>query len=228
MLGLLAKKVGMTQVFDEEGNSVPVTVLELFENVITEKRTIEKNGYTALQIGAKAEAEEKDINKPEAGHLKKNNLKFFKLLKEFRVPAETVAKYEIGTELSSEEVLGGEGSLVDIAGRPIGKGTSGRIQRWNQHRRTMSHGTKHHRQIGSAGAGTTPGRVFKGLKMPGRDSQDVTISHLAIVKHLPEKKVVLVRGAVPGHKGAIVSIKPSKQKGKWNELARQLGKAVSA
>jgi len=223
MLGLLARKVGMTQVFDEEGNGIPVTVLELMENVVTDKKTPEKHGYSAIQIGAETVTEKK-LSKAEAGNLKKKELPLCRVLKEFRVSSEMLGKYELGKELNPSEVLGQDGSLVDVTARPIGKGTTGRIKRWNQHRRTMTHGTKHHRQIGSCGAGTTPGHVFKGLRMPGRDSEDVTISHLTLFKYIPEKKALLIKGAVPGHDGAIVSIKASKEKGKWNQTALLIGK----
>ncbi|MDJ0625524.1 MAG: 50S ribosomal protein L3 [Candidatus Caenarcaniphilales bacterium] len=228
MLGLLAKKVGMTQIFDENGDAIPVTILELLENVVTEKKTKEKTGYTAIQIGANEASKEEKLSKPELGNLKKNNLPLFRILKEFRVSGEEVEKYELGKELNPAEVLGDNGCLVDVTGRPIGRGTSGRIKRWNQHRRLMTHGTKHHRQIGSAGPGTTPGRVFKGLKMAGRDNEDITISKLTLVKYVPEQKALLIKGAVPGHKGAIVSVKPSNKKGEWNRNALLIGKRKAA
>jgi large subunit ribosomal protein L3 len=228
MLGLLAKKVGMTQVFDAEGNGVPVTVLEILENAITEKRNQKEHGYNAIQIGGEAAAKESKLTKPEIGHLKKSNSPLFRTLKEFRVSAELLEKYEVGQALDAGEILGEEGSLVDVTSRPIGRGTSGRIQRWNQHRRTMTHGTKHHRQIGSAGAGTTPGRVLKGLHMPGRDNNLRTTSHLMLVKlmEIEGKKVALVKGSVSGYKGCMVVVQASKKLGTWNKLAFDLGKAV--
>lgn len=227
MLGLLTRKVGMTQVFDEEGNGIPVTVLEVLENVVTDKKTKVKNGYTAIQIGAQVVSENK-LSKAEVGNLKKKDLPLCRILKEFRVSEEIVNKLELGKELDPAEILGQDGSLVDVSSRPIGKGTTGRIKRWNQHRRTMTHGTKHHRQIGSAGAGTTPGRVFKGLHMPGRDSEIVTISHLTLFKYIPEKKALLIKGAIPGFDGALVSIKASKKKGEWNKTALLVGKRKAA
>ncbi len=226
-LGLIAKKVGMTQVFDQDGNAVPVTVVQLLENVVTKKLTKEKNGYTALQIGYE-ETKESKLSKAQVGNLKKAELPLLRRLKEFRVSEEVLGAYEVGKELDVVQVLGEEGSSIDVTGRPIGKGTSGRIKRWNQSRRTMTHGTKHHRQIGSCGAGTTPGRVFKGLHMPGREDNDVTISHLQVFKYLPEKKVVLIKGAIPGFDGAILSIKPSKKKGEWNKTALLIGKRKAA
>ncbi len=228
MLGLLARKVGMTQIFDAEGNAIAVTVLELLENVVTAKMTADKNGYNAIQIGGEAVDNENDLSKPELGSLKKKELKPFRELKEFRVPADLVGKYEVGAELDPAEIIGAEGTLVDITGRPIGRGTTGRIKRWNQSRRRMTHGTKHHRQIGSAGAGTTPGHVFKGLRMPGRDKENVTISHLTFVRYVPEQKVLLIKGAVPGFNGALLSIKPSKKKGEWNKSAVAIGKRRAA
>jgi len=223
MIGLFARKVGMTQVFDGEGNAIPVTILELLENVVTAKLTTEKNGYSALQIGAEI-VKEKKLTKPQIASLQKKNLALFRTLKEFRVAPEVVSKYEIGAELDAGEILGEEGSLIDVKARPIGKGTTGRIKRWNQSRRRMSHGTKHHRQIGSAGAGTTPGRVFKGLHMPGRDSEDVTISHLKLFKYIPEKKALLIKGAIPGFDGALIQVKPSLKKGEWNKTALSICK----
>jgi large subunit ribosomal protein L3 len=228
MIGLLARKVGMTQVFDSEGNAVAVTILELLENVVTAQLTQEKNGYNAIQVGADEVKAEKVLSKGEVGNLKKKNLKLFRTLKEFRVSDELVKKYEVGAELDAAEILGAEGSLVDVSGRPIGKGTTGRIKRWNQSRRRMSHGTKHHRQIGSAGAGTTPGRVFKGLNMPGRDNENITISHLKFFKYIPEKKAVLVKGAVPGFDGALLWVKQSKKAGEWNKTALLVGKRKAA
>lgn len=228
MLGFLTKKVGMTQVFDADGNAVPVTVLEFLENVVTDKKDLEKNGYTAIQLGAEAESKESRMSKGELGNLKKKNLPNFRELREYRVAADVLAKYEIGAALDPTEVLGAEGELIDASARPIGRGTRGRIKRWNQHRRLMTHGTKHHRQIGSAGAGTNPGRVFKGLDMPGRDDNDVTISHLTIFKYYPDKKVILVKGAVPGHKGAVVSLRRSLKKGEWNKAALEIGKRRAA
>ncbi|MDX1919708.1 MAG: 50S ribosomal protein L3 [Candidatus Caenarcaniphilales bacterium] len=228
MLGVLAKKIGMTQVFDAEGNAIPVTVLEFLENVVTEKKTVEKHGYNAVQLGGQTETHENRVSKGEIGNFKKKNLPIFRFLKEYRVPKEIVDKYEIGAELDPAEILGAEGELIDATARPIGRGTRGRIKRWNQHRRLMTHGTKHHRQIGSAGAGTNPGRVFKGLKMPGRESHDVTISHLTVFKYFPEKKVVLVKGAVPGYKGAFISLRKSRKKGEWNKSALQVGKRQAA
>lgn len=223
MLGLFARKIGMTQVFDTAGNAIPVTVLELLENVITAKLSTGKNGYNALQVGAEI-VKEKKLTKAQLGSLQKKNLALFRTLKEFRVGAEDLNKYEVGAELNPEEILGEEGNLLDITGKPIGKGTTGRIKRWNQSRRRMSHGTKHHRQIGSAGAGTTPGRVFKGLHMPGRDSENITIIHAKLFKYIPEKKAVLIKGAVPGFDGALIQIKPSRKKGEWNKSALVIGK----
>lgn len=223
MLGLLAKKVGMTQVFDTEGNAVPVTVLELLENKVTQKKTSElKDGYDALQIGS-GELKESKLNKAEIGHLKSKlgeDIKYFGLLKEFRADSEEIKKYEVGSILTPEEVLGEEGTLVDITSRPKGKGTTGRIKRWSQHRRNMTHGAKHHRQIGSAGAGTTPGHVIKGKRMPGRDSNKVTISHSLYFKYDKENRIILVKGAVPGHKGSIVCLKKSLAKKDWNKSSK--------
>lgn len=225
MLGFMAKKVGMTQVFDEEGNAVPVTVLEILENVITQKKeTKGDDGYNAFQIGTQEETKEYRMSGPEIGHLKKKNLKLFRTLKEFRVSEELLGKYNIGDSLNPSDILGGEGALLDAQAKPKGKGTMGRIKRWSQHRRTMSHGTKHHRQIGSAGAGTTPGRVIKGKKMPGRENLFTTIRHLLLFKCDLENGLLLVRGAVPGANGSLIVLQKSKPKTGWNAYARSVSK----
>ena len=222
MPGLFGRKIGMTQIFDEEGNAVPVTLIQLLENTVTAKLLPEKNGYAAIQVGCEVVTPQK-LSKPERNHLSKNNLPIFRQLKEFRVSVDLLEKYQIGSKLEVSDILGGEETLVDITGKPKGKGTQGRIKRWNQSRRRMSHGTKHHRQIGSAGAGTTPGRVFPGLHMPGRDSNLVTIRKLRVIKILAEKNLILIKGGVPTHKQGLLVIQPSVTSG-WNQRALSLGK----
>ncbi|MDX1919049.1 MAG: 50S ribosomal protein L3 [Candidatus Caenarcaniphilales bacterium] len=221
--GLLARKVGMTQIFDEEGNAIPVTLLELFENTITEIRTIQKHGYAALQVGA-IKTKEYKLSKAEIGHCTKNEIAPLRLLREFRTYPEITSKFKIGDQLSPSDVLGEDGSLIDITSNPIGKGTRGRIKRWNQRRRPMGHGSKHHRQQGSIGPGTDPGRVFKGMRMGGRDHEEVTLRKLTLVKFDSELNVLVVKGAVPGFNGAILAVKPSVKKGEWNQHAVKLGK----
>ncbi len=225
MLGLMTKKRGMTQIFDEEGSAIPVTVLEVLENVIIQKKSSnEKDGYNAIQIGSVEEEKEQRLTKAEVNHCKKKELKVFRELKEFRVDESFIQKYNVGDVLNPEEVLGQKGALLEATSRPKGKGTTGGIKRWHHHRRPMSHGAKHHRHIGSAGAGTTPGRVFKGKHMPGRDSNDVTIPNLELVSYNSEHGFILVKGAVAGAKNSLVILKAAKPKKGWNAHAVKVGK----
>jgi large subunit ribosomal protein L3 len=210
-LGLLGRKVGMTQIFDKEGLVVPVTVVKLGENIVTECMTKEKNGYTAIQVGGFKLAEKK-LTKPEAGVFKKRELAPMKPLKEYRV--DDTSKFTVGEPLKANEVLK-EGMLVDVRGRSIGKGFQGTVKRFHAGRGPMAHGSKFHRSMGSIGAGTTPGRVFKGVIMPGHMGDENTcIRHIQVVSVDAEKGVLLLRGSVPGSKGAVVLVKPSKTK--WN------------
>lgn len=210
-VGLLGRKVGMTQVFDADGAAVPVTVVQLGENIVTQTMSKDKNGYTAVQIGGFT-VKEKKLNKPELGKLKKHELPALKPLKEFRV--DDTAEFKVGEPVKADSVLK-EGMLVDVQGESIGKGFQGTIKRYNAGRGPMAHGSKFHRSMGSIGAGTTPGRVFKGLHMPGHmGNVTATCRHLKVVKVDPEKKVLLVRGAVPGWDGGLLVITPSITK--WN------------
>ncbi len=210
-VGLLGKKIGMTQIFDAEGLALPVTVVRLGENVIVSKRSKDSNGYEALQIGGFA-VKERSLNKAELGVLKKASVAPLAPLREFRV--EDASGFTVGQPLAIEEVIK-EGMLVDVRGKSIGKGFQGTIKKYNAGRGPMSHGSKFHRSMGSIGPGTTPGRVFKGMKMPGQmGNKAVCARHLQVVKIDLEKKVVLLKGAVPGCDGGIVQINPSKTK--WN------------
>jgi large subunit ribosomal protein L3 len=211
MLGLLGKKIGMTQVFDDEGLAVPVTVVQLGENVITMKISKEKNGYEALQVGG-FQVKEKKLNKPAMGLLKKLNLPALKPLKEFRVPDSS--SYNVGDKLPVDQILK-EGMLVDVRGSSIGKGFQGTVKRYHAGRGPMSHGSKFHRSMGSIGPGTTPGRVFRGVIMPGQmGNENVCVRHLKLIKLDLQKGVVLIKGAVPGVEDGTLIISPSKQK--WN------------
>lgn len=210
-LGIMGKKVGMTQVFDENGLAVPVTVVRLGENIVTDKKTKDKNGYEAVQIGGFKIAEKK-LNKPELGNLKKKELEAMKPLKEYRVA--DAGSYNIGDALKVEELLT-PGMRVDVRGRSIGKGFQGTIKRYNAGRGPMSHGSKFHRSMGSIGAGTTPGRVVRGLHMPGHMGDDnVCARHIKVVRVDAEKGLLLVKGSVPGADGGLVVVTPSKTK--WN------------
>lgn len=210
-LGLIGRKIGMTQVFDSEGLAIPVTVVKLGDNIVTRTKTKETDGYTAIQVGG-FQVKEKKLNKPELGAFKKNNIPALKPLKEFRT--DDVSAFEVGKAVSTDLVFK-EGDLVDVRGRSIGKGFQGTIKRYGAGRGPMSHGSKFHRSMGSIGAGTTPGRVFKGLHMPGdMGNENVCVRHLKVVRIDAEKGVVLIKGAVPGHDEGLVIISPSKKK--WN------------
>ncbi len=210
-IGLLGKKIGMTQVYDAEGIALPVTVVRLGENVIVSKLSKENNGYEAIQVGGFT-TKEKSLNKAEMGVLKKANVAPLKPLHEFRVSDSST--YTVGQAIAIDEVLK-EGMLVDVRGRSIGKGFQGTVKRFHHGRGPMAHGSKFHRSMGSIGPGTTPGRVFKGLHMPGQmGNVNVCVRHLQVVKVEPEKKLVLIKGALPGCEGGIVEISPTKTK--WN------------
>jgi len=226
MAGLLAKKVGMTQVFDEQGLAVPVSILKILENTVTCLKSTQTDGYNAVQLGC-LEAKEKKLTKGQLGHLKKNNLPLFRYLKEFRLSAEDLKSYKLGVSIDFRSFLK-EGVLIDVSAKPKRGGTVGRIKRWNGRAKLATHGTKRHKHIGSCGPGTTPGRVFPGLRMPGRDRNQVTVRKLLVFKLLDfeesREKIVLVKGAVPGPRGSIVFIRKSIVKD-WNKTAFSLGKA---
>ena len=211
MIGLMGKKIGMTQIFDQEGLVLPVTVVQLGENIVVNKCTNDHQGYEAVQIGGFA-VKEKSLNKAEMGVLKKANLKALSPLKEFRTADSNT--YNVGEALPVNDLLK-EGMLVDVRGRSIGKGFQGTVKRFHAGRGPMSHGSKFHRSMGSIGPGTTPGRVYKGLPMPGQmGNKMVSTRHLQVIKIDLDKKLVLLKGAVPGTEGSMVEIKPSKTK--WN------------
>ena len=198
--GLLGKKMGMTQVFDENDNMVPVTVIEAGPCVVTEKRTVERDGYQAVQLGFE-DIKESKLTKPELGQFKKNGLSPKRYLVEFRNFDQDI---EIGDEVTVD--IFEEGELVKVQGVSKGKGFSGNIQRWNHSAGPKTHGSHFHRAPGSIGA-VDASRVFKGQKMPGRMGHDKTTVHnLEVVKVDPERKVILVKGSVPGPKKTIVSL----------------------
>jgi len=210
-LGVIGKKVGMTQIFDSEGLSVPVTVVQLGDNIVTQKRTDEQNGYTAVQVGGFKIAERK-LNKPQLGQFTKHSVPPLKPVREYRV--DDASGFTVGEALKIEELLK-EGMLVDVRGRTIGKGFQGTIKRYNAARGPMSHGSKFHRSMGSIGPGTTPGRVFRGIHMPGQmGNVNACVRHLKVVRVDLEKQLLLVRGAVPGVENGTLVITPSRTK--WN------------
>lgn len=201
--GLIGKKLGMTQIFDEKGNVVPVTVIEAGPCVVAQVKTVETDGYNAIQLGY-GEVKAKHINKPEAGHFAKSKLENKKHLREFRL--EDISNFKVGDEVKADIFATGE--KVDIQGTSKGKGFQGVIKRHGQHRGPMGHGSMYHRRPGSMGATSTPGRVFKGKKLPGHmGSVTVTIQNLDVVAVDMDKNVILVKGSVPGAKGAILKIK---------------------
>ena len=209
-LGVIGKKLGMTQIFSEEGLAIPVTVIKVDTTVVTQIKTVEKDGYNAIQVGT-IPAKEKHLTKAEIGHFKKNGLDNFRHLQEFRV--DNVADFTVG-QVIDLSVLDNT-QKVDVTGTSIGKGFQGTVKRWNFSRGPMAHGSKNHRAPGSIGAGTTPSRVIKGKRMAGNmGNERVTISKLKLVKVDNENGLVLVKGSVPGCEGRLVTIVPSRQK--WN------------
>ena len=202
---IMAKKVGMTQVFTENGVFVPVTVLEAGPCVVVQKKTVENDGYAAIQVGY-TDIREKLVNKPEKGHFDKAGVTAKRYLKEFRL--EDAENYEVGAEIKADVFATGD--KVDVSGITKGKGFQSTIKRYNAHRGPMGHGSKSHRVVGSMSSGTTPGRVKKGRKMPGHMGHvNVTIQSLEIGRADAEKNIILVKGAVPGPKGSILVIKDS-------------------
>ena len=201
---ILGKKLGMTQIFTPEGLVVPVTVVEAGPCYVVQKKTTEKEGYNSIVV-AYGKTKENRLNKPVLGMLKKANVEPSKILKEFRF--ENASEYEIGAEIKAD--IFAEKDMVDVSGRTRGRGFTGVIQRWNAHRLKMTHGVGPvHREVGSMGANSTPSRVFKNRKMPGRYGyENVTIQNLEIVKVDADRNIILVKGCVPGPKGSIVMIK---------------------
>ncbi len=205
MKTLIGKKVGMTQIFDEKGRVIPVTVIEAGPCVISQVKSVETDGYNAIQLGF-GDVKESKLNKPEKGHFAKANIAPKKHLREFRV--DSVEGLTVGTELTVNVFA--EGDRLDIQGTSKGKGFQGVIKRHGQHRGPMGHGSMYHRRPGSMGPTSTPGRVFKGKKLPGHMGRvTVTIQNLDVVKVDNDKNVVLVKGSVPGPKGAILKLKTS-------------------
>ena len=202
MKGILGRKIGMTQIFTEAGEVVPVTVVEAGPVVVTQVKTIENDGYNAVQVGF-VDAKEKSLNKPQKGHLAAaNTLK--KHLKEFRV--ESVDAYTVGQEIKADVFAAGE--MIDVTGISKGKGFQGPIKRHGQSRGPESHGSRYHRRPGSMGACSFPGRVFKNKKLAGHmGSVKVTVQNLEVVRVDADKNLILVKGAIPGPKGSMVTIK---------------------
>lgn len=199
---IIAKKVGMTQVFSPEGEIIPVTVLEAGPCSVVQVKSLAKDGYEAIQVSFGA-IKAKNVTKPVAGHYEKVDQEPKRRLKEFRL--EDAASYEIGQELKAD--LFEAGDHVDISGVSKGKGFQGNIKRHGQSRGPMAHGSKYHRAVGSMGASSDPSRVFKGKNLPGHmGSENCTVQNMTIVKADAEKNLLLVKGAVPGSNGSIVYV----------------------
>ena len=202
---LLGKKIGMTQIFDEKGKIIPVTAIEVGPCTVTQIKTVEQDGYTAVQLGF-GDVKETKLNKPELGKFSKAKLAPKKHLREFRV--DTVEGINVGDELKADVFVAGD--KVDIQGTSKGKGFQGVIKRHGQSRGPMGHGSMYHRRPGSMGPTSTPGRVFPGKKLPGHmGCETITIQNLEVVKVDLDKNVILVKGSVPGSKGSILKIKSS-------------------
>ncbi|MFU0824306.1 50S ribosomal protein L3 [Clostridium sp.] len=198
---ILGRKLGMTQIFDESGKVIPVTVVEAGPCVVTQKKTEEKDGYNAIQVGF-GDIREKLVNKPKKGHFAKAGVAAKRIVKEFRL--ENIEGYEVGSEIKADIFEIGE--KVDVSGVSKGKGFQGTIKRWNFSRGPMAHGSKYHRGVGSMGASSDPSRTFKNKKMPGHmGHRNTTVLNLEVVKVMPEKNVILIKGGIPGpNKGYVV------------------------
>jgi len=211
--GILGKKVGMSQIFTPEGTVVPVTVIEAGPCTVVQKKNVISDGYNALQLGYQKLTKTKKVTKPMLGHFKKNNLEPYKILKEVKV--DNPDEYEIGQEITVEVFE--EGDVVDVQGRSIGKGFQGVMKRYNFGGGPSSHGSNFHRAPGSIGMCEFPGETPKGRKMPGRmGGKKVTTQGIKVVKVMPEKNLILVKGSVPGHKNATVYVRETSKKRKSN------------
>ena len=205
VLGLLGNKIGMTQIFDESGNIVPVTILKVGPCIITQVKTKSKDGYSSIQIGY-GNVLSKTLSQPELGHLQKSNIQPLKYLKEFRINDEST--FEVGQVLNVDSFSLGQ--LVNIRGKSIGKGFSGLQKRYSFTRGPMTHGSKNHRAPGSIGMGTTPGRVLPGKKMAGQLGNKITtIKKLKVIQINSEENILVIKGSVPGKPGNLLSIVPS-------------------
>ena len=201
--GIYGKKLGMTQIFDENGFAVPVTVVEVEPCLIVRKKTVETDGYNALVV-ATGKVKEKHMNKPIKGQFDKLKLSYRKYIRELRI--DDVEAYNVGDEIKADIFAAGE--LVDVQGVSKGKGFQGVIKRHGQHIGPKGHGSMYHRRPGSMGPTSSPGRVFPGKKLPGHTGKDtVTVQNLQVVKVDMDKEVILIKGSVPGYKNSLLRIK---------------------
>ena len=203
--GIIGKKIGMTQIFDETGKVIPVSVIEAGPCVVVQKKTAENDGYEAVQLGF-GDATAKSLKKPLAGHFKKADVALKKTLKEFRL--EDISGLNVGDIIKAD--LFAAGDIVDVCGTSKGKGFAGAVKRWNHHIGPKAHGSGYHRGVGSMGACSTPSRVFKNKKMSGHlGNERVTVQNLTVVKVDTERNLILIKGAVPGPKGGFVVVRDS-------------------
>lgn len=209
-LGLLGKKIGMTHVFDEEGRAVPVTVIDVAGNSVVQVKNSETDGYSAVQLGITDQKIQR-LNKPAAGHFKKHGSGPKKYIREFRVDSDE--QIENVAEIDFTASMFNDGQWVDVIGTSKGRGFQGAVKRHGFGGLRMTHGSMMHRRTGAIGAGSTPGRVWKGTKMPGRLGNDQrTVQNLKVVQSRPEDNVLLIEGAVPGSKGSYVIVRPAIKK----------------
>lgn len=209
-VGILGTKLGMTQIFDEEGKAIPVTVVQAGPCTITQIKTKQTDGYGAIQLGYN-EVKPKALNKPELGHLAKSSAPPLRHLREYRL--DETNQFELGQALTADIFAAGQ--IVDVCGTSIGRGFAGYQKRHNFKRGPMAHGSKNHRLPGSTGAGTTPGRTFPGKRMAGRlGGTRTTIRKLQVVRVDTERNLLLIKGAVPGKPGALLSIAPTNKVGR--------------
>ncbi|NEO70787.1 50S ribosomal protein L3 [Moorena sp. SIO3H5] len=209
-VGILGTKLGMTQVFDDEGRAIPVTVVKAGPCTVTQIKTNQTDGYNAIQIGYD-QVKPKAINKPEIGHLAKSSAPPLRHLREYRV--DDTSNFELGQPVNTD--MFSIGQIVDVSGKSIGRGFAGYQKRHNFRRGPMAHGSKNHRLPGSTGAGTTPGRTYPGKKMAGRyGGTKVTIRKLEVVKIDAERNLLVIKGAVPGKPGTLLSIAPTNKVGR--------------
>ncbi|MBE7386108.1 MAG: 50S ribosomal protein L3 [Leptolyngbya sp. SIO1E4] len=204
-VGILGTKLGMTQIFDDEGNAIPVTVVEAGPCVVTQIKTTQTDGYTAVQLGY-GSVPDKALTKPQLGHLAKAGATSVRHLKEYRV--DKVDEFELGQAITADQFEAGQ--LVDVMGTSIGKGFAGYQKRHNFSRGPMAHGSKNHRLPGSIGAGTTPSRVYPGKRMAGQlGGKRVTTRKLTVVRVDAEKNLLVIKGTIPGKTGALLSVAPA-------------------
>lgn len=201
--GIVGRKIGMTQLFDEQGKVIPVTVIEAGPDSIIQKKTVETDGYNALKVGF-GEIREKLVTKPVKGQFEKINVKLNRFIRELRL--DDVSSYEVGNEIKAD--VFNVGDKVDVTGISKGKGYQGTIKRWNAHRGPMSHGSKSHRVVGSMGASSSPSRTFKNKRMPGHmGGKQSTMQNLEVARVDAERNLLFIRGAVPGPRKGLVIIK---------------------